>query len=215
MKSFYKLLLSVAIFIVTYSMTAQEEYEDKGSLNEKKKVKPTPESLEGMKTIKITSEKKEEPNYFRENFRLGFGFNLFSSTDVFGRSNLYASITPQFTYMLSPNFEAGIGTGYTYIGNFGQFNSHTAYAGPVFRIYPFQPLVLQFEAYGMYNSFKDTRRRVDLNSIEINAFVGAGYTVQLGERSFAITGIKVNLIKTNSTDNQILPWPFFTMHFGI
>lgn len=154
-------------------------------------------------------------NEFRKNIRIGGEFGL-SSVNFGGRTPLYGmffALKPQITYVFNDFFEAGISTGYSYMGTFGVINYHKFEFGPIARFYPTEGLFIQgewnitratFSEYG--NSVSDTYD---------NFFVGGGMRNAISETSYILYGIKFNLKKNEYTFNQIIPSAFFTFHFGL
>ena len=106
------------------------------------------------------------------------GFNFYNRV-------LYLNISPQVGYKITPNFSAGLGVRYVYIGsNYYQFKT-TIYGGNAFMRYN---LGQSFFAYSEYEKL----RSYDFNPNSSNYgnrapanmfFIGAGYSSRIGTTS--------------------------------
>lgn len=158
----------------------------------------------------------QEKSMFKENLRLGGGFDLSSYYDQnIQKSLLYFKINPQATLMLSEIFEGGVQLGYTYFGTFSDINQHFFSAGPILRAHLFETIFLQVEGTAFYTMTDYKPANYSKDFLNFNAYVGGGYLTYISDNSFILTGIKVNLMKNQLTYNQIFPVPFATIHFGL
>lgn len=206
-------------------LCAQDEYEAPSNKNEsseplyKSKDSIVIENVEDKSRSKASNNNSERSE-FRKNFRIGGGFGLTSYFDNRPQINsqlLVFGLAPQFTYVMNDYFEAGISTSYQYIGSFGKVNSHSYSVGPVIRAYPFDMIFLQMEGMFFRNTtsidFGGFTSKVSENNI--NVFAGGGLIQRFGPRSYALTGLQVNMIKNSYTNNQIIPSIITSIHFGI
>ena len=154
-------------------------------------------------------------NEFRRNVRIGGEFGL-SSVNFNARTPLYGmflSLKPQITYVFNDFLEAGISTGYSYMGTFGTVNYHWFEFGPIARFYPTEGLFIQ----GEWNITRASSNIRDVKNSDTydNFFVGGGMRNAISETSYILYGIKFNLKKNEYTRDQIIPSAFFTFHFGL
>ena len=205
---------------------SQDEYEDKNNDMEIKKVESVPAKNDSIDVSEKTSKKKRKKRSsdaskaykgmsdFKRNIRIGGAFNIGSYFDAGLNSQLfYFQLSPQMTYVMSEYFEGGLSTSYSYTGSFDRINSHSISAGPILRAYPIPEIFLQVEGVGFYNTLNiDDRSFTDFN---INAFIGGGVVSRFSPTSYLLTGIKVNLMKNQITNNQIIPTAFTSIHFGL
>jgi hypothetical protein len=202
---------------------SQDEY------SQPKPAKPTEIETQDRSTrdsIKIINQpeaKKEESNSdsksykgqsnFVRNLRVGGG--LIASSFV-SRSNIQLAvlgISPQITSKLNDYFEGGLATSYLYQGSFGDVNLHSISVGPIMRVYPIEGYFLQVEGQLSHLSIALRGYKTETDNF-FNAYIGGGWMSEIGANSYFITGLKVNLIKNDLTDNQIYPVPFTSIHFG-
>jgi hypothetical protein len=213
----------IALFSILFlvgNIFSQDEYNQPKKKEEENQIRTTKDSII---IVNSQEEKKKDKSFegissFRRNLRLGGGVNLSSYYDNLVKTQLtYLGISPQITMILSEYFEGGLTTSYSYLGSFGNVNSHSISAGPVLRAYPFDGMFLQVEGVGYYNTQNVRFNGVDYpkSSTNFNAYVGGGIMSKLSETSYVITGIKVNLLKNSLTYNEIIPVPFTSIHFGL
>lgn len=155
-------------------------------------------------------------NEFRRNVRIGGEFGLSSEGRNVGTSLIYLlfiSLKPQITYVFNDFFEAGVSTGYSYFGTFGEINYHRFEFGPIARFYPTDGLFIQ----GEWNITRATFSKFGSKGSGTfdNFFLGGGMRNAISETSYILYGIKFNLKKNELTGNQIQPSAFFTFHFGL
>ena len=220
MKTFF----SIFCMMTSLCVYSQDEY------GQPKPAKPTEIETQDRSTrdsIRIINqpEAKKEETYsdsksykgqsnFVRNLRLGGG--LIASSFFSVRSNTQMAvlgISPQITSKLNDYFEGGIATSYLYQGSFGDANLHSISVGPIMRIYPIEGYFLQVE--GQLSHLTSSFRGFEtFKGNYFNAYVGGGWMSEIGANSYFITGLKVNLIKNDLTDNQIYPVPFTSIHFG-
>jgi hypothetical protein len=166
-------------------------------------------------TVSNSESKLNSTNEFRKNVRIGGEFGL-SSVNFGARQPLYGmffAIKPQLTYVFNDFFEAGISTGYSYMGTFGVVNYHWFEFGPIARFYPTEELFIQ----GEWNITRASTNIYDQKNSDTydNFFIGGGMRNAVSETSYILYGIKFNLKKNEYTFNQIIPSAFFTFHFGL
>jgi hypothetical protein len=167
-------------------------------------------------TVSNSESKLNSTNEFRKNVRIGGEFGLSSQGQNNGREIIYLlffSLKPQITYVFNDFFEAGISTGYSYMGTFGTVNYHWFEFGPIARFYPTEGLFIQGEWNITRASFSQYGRKE--SGTYDNFFVGGGMRNAISETSYILYGIKFNLKKNEFTQNQIIPSAFFTFHFGL
>ena len=216
-----KLIISLFIIFIVSTVHSQDEYNQPKKIEEETQIRTSKDSI---KIINKEEEKKTDKSFegissFRRNMRIGGGINLGSYFDGSVQKQLtYLGISPQITFILSEHFEGGLTTSYSYLGSFGDVSLHSISAGPILRAYPLESLFLQIEGVGFYNT-----QNIKLNGVSypsktttnFNAYIGAGYVSRLSETSYILTGIKVNLMKNELTNNEIFPVPFTSIHFGL
>ena len=167
-------------------------------------------------TVSNTESKLNSTNEFRRNVRIGGEFGLSSRGQNNGREIIYLlffSLKPQITYVFNDFFEAGISTGYSYFGTFGEINYNLFEFGPIARFYPTEGLFIQGE-WNITRASKNIRGEKNSDTYD-NFFVGGGMRSAISETSYILYGIKFNLKKNEFTQNQIIPSAFFTFHFGL
>lgn len=212
-----KLIISFFILSIVSKGYAQDEYNQPKKIEEETQIRTSKDSI---KIINKEEEKKTDKSFegissFRRNMRIGGGINLGSYFDGSVQKQLtYLGVSPQLTFILSEHFEGGLTTSYSYLGSFGDINLHSISAGPILRAYPFESFFLQVEGVGFYST-QSIKGYPPINRTNFNAYVGGGYVSRLSETSYILTGIKVNLMKNELTNNEIFPVPFTSFHFGL
>jgi len=218
-----KPLLTSLFFLFAIALMAQDEYNkgekvdvpihtksDSIDVSEKKQSEIKPEGDDDSKAYKGMSD-------FKRNLRIGGAFNLgsfTSRTTAYNGQLFFIMISPQLTYVMSDYFEGGLSTSYSYTGSFGVVNSHSISAGPVLRAYPIPEIFLQVEGVGFYNTTSVSGYN-PYSKVDFNAFAGGGIVSRFSQTSYLITGVKINLMKNDLTQNQIIPTAFTSIHFGL
>lgn len=214
-----KTIWAILICVIGLNIQAQDEYNPPKKAEEETQIRTSKDSI---KIVNQEEKKDEDKSFkgnseFRRNLRIGGGINLGSYTEgTTSRSWQIAvlGLSPQITYILSEYFEGGLSTSYLYQGTFGDINQHSLSAGPILRAYPFQNFFLQLEGIGFYTSYKAFGTSL-YDKFDVNAFGGLGYISRLSETSYILTGIKMNIMKNALTNNQYVPMPFTSIHFGL
>lgn len=212
-----KPFVSLFFFLIVCNIYSQDEYNPPKKQEEETQLRTSPDSIKivNKEEEKITDKSFKGISSFRRNMRIGGGLNLGSYYDGNVQRQLAAlGISPQLTFILSEVFEGGLTTSYGYLGSFGDINLHSLSAGPILRAYPLESLFLQLEGVGFYSTLS-IKGYSSISKMNFNAFVGGGYIVRLSQTSYILTGIKVNLMKNELTNNQIFPVPFTSIHFGL
>lgn len=208
--------------IITSDIISQDEYE-KNKTKERKPIYDRSDSIDIAPKSELAGSENDKAykgmSGFKRNLRLGGAFNFGSyyyenGGIPYAGQLLALMISPQMTHVLSEYFEGGLSTSYTYNGSFGMINSHSFSAGPILRAYPIPDIFFQVEGVGYYNTQK-VANYPSYTTIDFNAFVGGGLVSRFSETSYMLTGIKINLIKNELTNEQIIPSAFTSFHFGL
>jgi hypothetical protein len=199
-----KKLFSFCIILFSSSLFAQDEY---GKQKTASVVVDTPIA---------ESEPVKEKSEFRKNLRLGGAFNIGSYSYQSGNVSsqlFFIQVSPQLTYKLTDYFEGGITSSYSYTGTFADINSHSYSLGPILRAYVLDQFFLQVEGVAFRNTttFKGF---LPYSTTNFNAFVGGGFVSKFSENSYMLTGVKINLLANQLTNNQNIPIAFTSIHFG-
>ena len=220
--------LKIIIFLLSFSsvLLAQDEYEKKAPPTPQEPIYKTNDSVDvSEKTKKIedapdgddASKAYRGMSDFKRNIRIGGAFNLGSyyyRSSVYDGQLFFLQVSPQITYVMSEYFEGGLSTSYSYTGSFGDINSHSFSAGPILRAYPISDFFLQVEGVGFYNTTKIVGFQ-SYSKANFNAFVGGGFVSRFSQTSYMVYGVKINLMKNELTNNQIIPTAFTSIHFGL
>jgi hypothetical protein len=220
MKTFF----SIFCMMISLCVYSQDEYGQPKPLNPTEIETQDRSTRDSIKIINQPEAKKEVSNSdskaykgqsnFVRNLRFGGGLIAFSDYEASINTQIAVlGISPQITSKLNDYFEGGIATSYLYQGSFGDANLHAIGVGPIMRAYPFEGYFLQVE--GQLSHLNSSVRGFEtFKGNYFNAFVGGGWMSEIGENSYIITGLKVNLIKNALTRNEIFPVAFTSIHFG-
>lgn len=217
MKTIFVCILTLTIGIKTQ---AQDEYQKPVETKIEEKPDQDRSTKDSVKIFNQSTELKDDiKGYkgltpFQRNFRLGGGFTLSSFyNNSLNVQMAVLGISPQATMMMSDYFEGGISTSYLYQGSFGDANLHSISLGPIFRAYPIEGYFIQVE--GVISHISSNVKEFKYSDQFVNVYAGLGWVGRISEKSFVLTGIKVNLMKNELTFNQIYPVPFASVHFNL
>lgn len=215
-----KLKIAILSLILCSSAFAQSEYEQPG---DKPKQDPGRSRSDSIVVINPTEVKSadqpkskafEGNSWFKRNFRLGGG--IIASSFFSPRANnqlVELGLTPTATVMIGEVLEVGASTSYLYQGSFGESNLHLISSGPLVRLYPFEGYFFQIEA--IHSKLSSSTGRFNYSNSYNNVYIGGGWVGELSEMASILTGIKVNLVKTDLTQDLIYPVPFTSLQFKL
>jgi hypothetical protein len=206
-----KIIILIVLVHLSYIVSAQDEY--KGTKSTPFKVDPPKQE----KNDSIDPQPELPPKQlseFKKNIRIGGAFNLGTTSTQTGLQLFYVQASPQLTYVLSKNFEGGLSTSYAYTGTFNNINVHSISLGPIMRAYILDQFFLQIEGSANYFTQSQTGY-LPYTATLFNAFAGGGFISRLSATSYILTGVKVNLIANQLTQNYHIPVAFTSIHFGL
>jgi hypothetical protein len=220
MKTFF----SIFCMMTSLCVYSQDEYSQPKPANPTEIETQDRSTRDSIKIINQPEAKKEESNSdsksykgqsnFVRNLRVGGGFIASSDYDAEINTQIAVlGISPQITSKLNDYFEGGLATSYLYQGSFGDANLHSISVGPIMRVYPIEGYFLQVEGQ-LSHLTSSVRGSETFKGNYFNAYIGGGWMSEIGENSYFLTGLKVNLIKNDLTRNLIRPDAFASIHFG-